>query len=409
MINKRGSFSDLENLHVSIKGEDVSESIYSIHIFQDLFNPVWQATVNVVDTVNSMSNNGYKVGDTVSFSLTTRQGFDTDGNYDFELVINEIGDRMQQGQNTITYAIHCIGEPMIKSQGSKICKHWKEKTIDEIVKEIAREELEWQVQDKPPNPEQHEPHAPYKRSNGARLPSKCDIDIEYIAPNVSPLNAIAYLMGSAIKDGNADFVFFTKDNRKFDFASLNVMKKRKPVAKFVQRPNFIRENGDIDKNKNFEFSHFVIDHFNYMNNISAGLHGNTLCTYDVFSKQWNSSSSGKHGKSVYKFMPKHEKAFKGQPIHNNVESWWSNRRQELFKANQNLLKIQTPGHVKAFLWLGEMCEIDLPNNDSNSQSPEQLDPKYKGEYMIVAVGHVITRENYYLNIELANGWEKYEA
>lgn len=183
------------------------------------------------------------------------------------------------------------------------------------------------------------------------------------------------------------------------------MMKRKPHVKFVQRPNAIRKDGDYTNNKNLEFSHFAIDHFDLIGNISSGKTGNKVFTFDLNNKKWDSNPKGDKSDSVLKFMPKHQGMTDGANIFDNGKDWWQSRREELFKANQNLIKIQTPGHVKSFDWLGEICELDLPSNNS-MKDPTALDDKYKGTYMIVAVGHIITKQSYFINIELANGWDK---
>lgn len=392
MINKKSQFGDLDKLKITVDGNDVTESLVSLHIFQDMFNPVWQATLIVADTVNSMSKNNYKVEGKVKIDLATRQGGECDGNYNFELYINEISDRLQQSHNTVTYSIHCVGKALLKSQQSKLCKAYKDKKVHEIVQEIVQQELEGQI--------------------GGKYEKETDVQLTYIAPNITPINAIGYLLACAKKD-KPDFVFYTQDaqKREFTFASLKKIwdKKQEKDATvvFKQRPNFIRENGDYKEEKNKEFSHFVIDHFNYMENISNGMHGNCLCTFDVIKKEWKPSPQGKHNKAVFKFLPKHEGMFDGSNIYDSVDGWWSARRTELFKANQNLIKIQTPGHAKSFEWLGEIARLELPSNDS--EKPDQLDKKYKGKYMIVAIGHTITRESYFVNIELANGWDKYDT
>ena len=85
--------------------------------------------------------------------------------------------------------------------------------------------------------------------------------------------------------GKADFVFYTKDaqSKIFGFDSLDMLFKRKPVVKFVQRPTAISDNGDYTNNKNLEFSFFVFDHFNEISNAANGFNGNTVATFDLIS------------------------------------------------------------------------------------------------------------------------------
>lgn len=381
MLNHKSQFGDLNKLKISVKGFDITESLVTVNIFQDIFNPVWQATIVVNDTVNSMTKNAYAPEDPVRIELETKQDTEYDGKYTIELVVNEISDRLQQGSNNVTYSIHCVGKAIIQAQRQKLCKAYKNKKASDIVREIV---------------------SSIGSNVGGNLSNSSDEQFTWIAPNITPMNALGYMLGIASKDGNADFVLYTQDSSKqqMTFGSLQKMWVKEPKITFVQRPNFISNKGDQTRNKNNEFSHFVIDHFNHVNNIASGMHGVSLCTFNLMTKQWSPASNS----PVIQFKPKNDKMFDEPSIYDSVDSWWVSRRKELFKSNQNLIKIQTPGHTKSFEWLGNTVKIDLPSNDS--EEPEQLDKKYKGKYMVVAIGHIISRDSYYINIELANGWDK---
>ena len=405
MQNKQSSFGDIHKFEVSMNGKKITDSVATLLIFQDLTTPVWSVQLEIIDTVNNASK--IKEGDSVSVSIETKQDHDTDGRYKFNCFIHEIADRTQQSQNTVTLLVKCSTAGMLENQKRRVKKSFKDKTQDKIVKEIVSEFLGGSVSDKQPTPEQHQPRTPFKQRDGSRQPSKSDDTITWLAPNILPLDAISHMMKTSRCSGKADFVFYTKDaqSKIFGFDSLSMMFKRKPVAKFVQRPTAISDNGDYNHNKNLEFSFFVFDHFNEIGNASNGFNGNTVATFDLISKKWEPSPQGKNADSVWHVLPKHKQSLEGENLLEKGKEWWSSRRQELFKVEKNKLKIQTFGHAKSFGWLGETCEIDVPSNDS-MENPEKLDDKYKGKYMIVAITHYITPETYFNNIELANGWTK---
>ena len=405
MQNKQSSFGDIHKYEVVMNGEKITESVATLLIFQDLISPVWSVQLELIDTVNNTSK--IKEGDKVSISIETKQGYDTDGRYKFTCFVHEITDRTQQSQNTVTLLVKCATTGLLENQKKRVKKSFKDKTQDKIVKEIVTEFIGGSVSDKPPEPQQHQPHTPYKQRDGSRTPSEADDTVTWLSPNILPLDAIAHMMKTARCSSKADFVFYTKDaqSKIFGFDSLNVLFKRKPVTKFVLRPTAISDNGNYNNNKNLEFSFFVFDHFNEIGNASNGFNGNTVATFDLISKRWEPNPQGENADSVWQVLPKHKQSIEGENILEKGKEWWSSRRQELFKAEMNKLKIQTFGHAKAFGWIGETCEIDVPSNNS-MEDPEKLDEKYKGKYMIVAVAHYITPETYFNNIELANGWTK---
>ena len=405
MQNKQSSFGDIHSLVVTINGKPATDSVQTLVIFQDLLTPVWSVQLEILDTVNSASK--IRPGDKVSVSIETKQGFDTDGRYKFDCFIHEIADRTQQSQNTVSLMLKCSTVGMLENQQHRVKKVFRSKRQDEIVKSIVADCLNGTVGDHQPAPAQHTPHTPYTQNNGSRQPSKADDTVTWLAPNILPLDAIAHMMRTARCESKADFVFYTKDasTSTFGFDSLSLMFDRKPVAKFVQRPTGISDRGDYQYNKNLEFSFFVFDHFDEIGNASNGFNGNTVATFDLISKQWEATPKGKHADSVWHVLPNHKNAVSGSGLLDKGKDWWQSRRQELFKAEKNKLKIQTFGHAKSFGWLGETCEIDIPSNDSMDY-PEKLDERYKGKYMIVAITHYITPETYFNNIELANGWSK---
>lgn len=398
MISENGQFGDLSKLEVSIAGKDVSDAIVSMNIFQDIFSPSWNAQLLLLDTTNVVSHGNMKGGDPVSIKLETKQGFDTDHSVTINLVVDEIHDRVQQGQNVTSFVVNAVHPAIHANQRTKVCEAYQQKKIDDIVKDLASK-IGLSVEDVPPT-KKPKPHTAMN-GGGNREPSITDQEINFISATFSPLNAIGFLMSAATCKGKTDFVFHQKDNKTADFCSLDLAFKRPCVTKFVQRPNFIRQDGEYRDNKNLEFSHFIFDHFNHTKNIASGFHGASVTTFELTRKKW----SGNHKSAATKFIPKHDQMYEsGQSIVDTADSYWPNRRKELFKAEQNLVKIQLPGQVCAFQWLCEPVEIDIPDLDSTIDQPK-LDQKYKGKYLITSIGHMITKESYYVNLELANGWE----
>lgn len=412
MINNNSQFTDLSKYLVSIKGEDITESVSQIAIFQDVFSPVWSCQIDVMDTINMLTNYGIKANDEVTIKLKTEQKHDTDGELTLRFYIHDIGNKQFQNHKVMSYTILCAQKSFIKNQLERVCEIFDNKKAEDIVRDVIQKHLTGSLGDHPPQPEQLKSSVPYVITDGTRSPSKSDNNMTYIATNISPFTVIANMLRTALCNEKADFVFYTKYENKFSFESLSNLYKRKPCVKFIQVPNHVKKHGNYLNNKNLEFSTFLTDHFSTLSNIAAGYDANTVVQFDFIKKKWDSKDTKRKGSDIIgtpesniHFLPVHKQMFdEGDNIYDFGKEWYGSRRTTLFTLEQNLTRIQLPGHVKAFGWLSETCEIDLPAN--NSMTEDNLDSRFAGKYLIVAIGHIITKAAYYINVELANGWDK---
>lgn len=415
MITNNSKFGDLSNMNVSVAGKDMTEAVAELRIFGNIIDPFWSIEIDMIDTQNAIQN--FKGKDKVKIKLETQQGFDTDGKMDIECIVYEIGRIVQNNQRAVTYTLICSQEDVINDSNKRVTDFFDGKKPHEIVKEIVQDYFDGSVGDEPPKPEQLKPHTEYKKTDGKRKKSEADNEVSWLAPNISPLAAIGRMCRIALYQNKADFVFFTKSMKsrpKYSFESLANMWKRKPCVKFVQRPNHMSVRGDFPFNKNLEFVTYHTDYYNNVVNIRHGYDANTVLTFDLFNKKWDSVTETRKGKNVIgeaeshiKFMAKCEKTYpdaEAENIFDKGKDWYKTRHSNLFTVEQNRIRLQFTGHVKGLSWLGEKCELDLPDN--NSMAENELDSKYKGEYMITAFGALINRETFVLNVELANGWDK---
>lgn len=412
MINTKAQFGDLNKFKVSINGKDITEAVSQVAIFQDVFSPVWSCQIDVMDTVNMITNYGIKANDKIDIFLKTEQGHDTDGEISLSFYIHDIGNKQFQNHKVLSYTILCSQKSFIKNQLDRVCEIFENQKAEDIVRKVVKDYLDGTVSDRPPSPDRLEPHFPYVINEGTRSPSTSDNNMTYIATNISPFTVISNMLRTALCNGKADFVFYTKYEGQFSFESINNLYKRKPCVKFVQVPNHIKTHGNYKENKNLEFSTFLTDHFSTLTNIASGYDANTVVQFDLIKKKWEEKETERSGqniigtpKSNIHFLPVHKKMFdEGDNIYDFGKEWYGSRRTTLFSLEQNLTRIQLPGHVKTFEWLSETCEIDLPSNDS--MSDDNLDAKYAGKYLIIAIGHIITKASYFVNVELSNGWDK---
>lgn len=415
MKNLHAQFGDITRFTVMLNGKDITEAVANVYISQELTNPFTTAVLDIADTTNMITRYNIRPNAKVDIKLNIKQEVDTDDNVHLSFVVISLEDKRQINHKAMSYTLNCTTKEYLANQNAKVCEAFDGKRPDEIVKQVVQKHLHAQVKDEKPKPEQLDSSVPYHIKDGKRLPSRADNEMVYIATNISPLTVVAEMCKVALHNNQADFVFYTKTIKKGQaklcFESLSTLWQRKPHVKFIQRPNNIRENGDTKSNKNLEFTTWAIDHFNALVNVASGYDANQVATFDFVNKKWETEDKKRKGgqkigkpEALIHFMPKHEKMFDGgeSTLDKGVE-WFSSRRHSLFKLEQNRIRLQLTGNTKAFNWLSEIAELDMPANDSLSE--QNLDSRYKGKYLITAVGHIITKSSYFVNVELCN-WEK---
>lgn len=387
---------------VSVKGEDMTQAVTGVTVFQDLFSPSWSIEVEVLETAGFLSRAGFTAGDDIVFTCEVKQGFDTDGTVSLSFVVCEIGERQQTASQTTAYTIRGIAPWVLQDRYTKSCEVLKSQKIEDMVSTLAQK-IGAKVGDKAGK--SATPEAPLSTS-GSRKPSKTESEMSYIVANKSPLTAIARLSKAAMMDGTADFTFFQKDKDLCAFESLKNCFARMPVTKFVQRPSRTREKPDAHVNENLRFQSFGFEHFNALTNAASGRDGASVAVFDLVDKKFSVSTSGKHPQGVIHFAPSHIQMWQGQAaLHDRVASWFPSRRTSLFAAEQNRLTLQCYGQPSAFGWLSETVEVDVPSPNSLEPS-EALDKRYKGKYLVIAMAHLFTKGTYFINYELANGFDK---
>lgn len=397
LVQNSSAYSDIKKLEVIIDGNDVSQSVTHVSIFQDVFFPVWTAEFIIHDFNNLIMNIPIKPGTNISVTIKSELSCELDGEKKFEFTVSHIKDRQFQNWMNQTYTLTCMTDKMIENQGERVSKSFNKKKPDEIVKSILKDSL----------------------SISDVESDSCDNKVSIIVPNISPIHAVNLMSRVATKDKAADFLFFQVDDEKYKFKSFEKLYKEESGYTFKMRVNHLRdEQGNTEDDGALAFFDYqFIEHVDGLFTISSGLGASKLVEFDFISKSWSEKeykfseelsedrekapwdSSLEKPNSNIMFMPKHPGMHESETILDFTGEWENSRKNNLLKMEMNKLIIQIPGGVKIWEALGKTCEIEMPSQQDETEG-EKYDKYFRGKYFIAAISHQVSGTSYFVNIEL---------
>lgn len=391
MINEKSVIpGDLQRLEVYINGKDVAAAVTDCQLYFDLVGGMWTAKIYFEDSMNLLTTLPIKSGAEVKVKVATKFDSVGDDDKEFEYVVYNITDKVDQNHMQYTYVVHAACKAFLIDQKKRVYKFYEGNAGDAIAS-IASEFLEASIGD-------------------TRTPTG---DVRFITPNWTPMSTIAWAAKWALYDGKADYMFFQSDNDKFDFMPVSVMyKDRDSGIKFIKRPNGIRERGEY---KDDPATTFIAAQQAPYDALKAGVNGyfaSTNMTFDFVKKTWkeekftHADAEGAENEfagmeeSHMSFTPSHDVMYQGsENIYATFKDWTGSRRAELMKLDREKLFVQTPCAVGAWKWLGHFVKVDLPSMEDMTE--EQYDPARKGKYLITAVALMLNKADAVTNYELA--------
>lgn len=391
MINEKSVIpGDLRLLEVKIAGKDVSAAVTDCQLYFDLVGGMWTAKIYFEDSTNLLTTLPIKSGAPVKVKASTKFSSIGDDTKEFEYVVYNITDKVEQNHMQYTYVVHCACAPFLIDQKTRVYKFY-EGNAGAAVAGIAQEFLSVRIGD-------------------TRTPEG---DVRFITPNWTPMATIAWAAKWALYDGKADYMFFQTDNSTFAFMPISVMyKDNDSGVKFIQRPSGIRERGEY---KDDPATTFIAAQQAPYDALKAGLNGyfaSTNMTFDFVKKTWKeekfvhgASEGGENEfsgmeESHMSFTPSHDVMYEGKEnIFATFKDWTGSRRSELMKLDREKLFVQTPCAVGAWKWLGKFVKVDLPSMED--MTSEQYDPARKGKYLVTAVALMLNKADAVTNYELA--------
>jgi len=268
----------------------------------------------------------------------------------------------------------------------------------------------------------------------------------FVIPKLKPLDAINWLSTYARpNDGNsagdkftgADMLFF-ENNKGFNFKSLQTLTDGNNLTvynTYRYDPKNINEANLTEEVLNVT-TYEILDSYDTLNAINSGMFANQLLSVDILTRKrmttnfdyfayWNDSSTG--GLNNYPITNNYQNRF-GKKLNetnqatlklvfsnfdeaNNAvvqanpgsvapnifaETYIPYRTAQLALANYTRLKVSVPGDPN--LTVGTVIEFELISRDPSSKG---LDLFYSGNYLVTAVRHLVTQNDYKTVMEIA--------
>jgi hypothetical protein len=325
---------------------------------------------------------------------------------------------------TEAYFLNFCSEELLLSEQYKISKSYPNQQISQVITDICINNL-------------------------GISGSKLDIEetyglYDFVIPNIKPLDAINWLSNYARPNSQhigADMLFF-EDRNGFNFKSLQTLTADADSDPFFQPYGKYRYD---PKNLNDEYlteeiynvtTYEILNSYDSLNAINSGMFANQLISVDILTrkkittdfdyfKYWNDPDSG--GLNLYPVTNNYQNRFgkglnetsqatlklvfsnfdeannavvqanPGSVAHNiYAETYIPYRTAQLALANYTRIKMSIPGDP--ILTVGKVIEFELLSRDPSSKEQDFF---YSGNYLVTAVKHMITQNDFKTVLEIA--------
>lgn len=401
MAGKHGVYvapKDIYEYIVKVDGADVTNIVGQTDIYQDVFSPVWTASLAMSDTENLLMTLPIKVGSKVEITVETRppNGSPCTGKKRFIFYVYKINNFETVKERHTAYVLNCVAKEFFVNEKKRVSKYFLG-SPSSIASQIIS-------------------------TSGMGMLSSTGAERSYslIIPNMSPFSAVEYMASFAKGASGSDFLFYQSDiGGQFKFNSVESMFKEDSGLEFKQQnPNY-RDEPTKDKDEAF----INIENIKFLNNLdtvsnfSRGFFGSKVINHDIIKKQLKTTtysysqdnSADVQNKpftsgvfedaedSSISYMPVHPEVNQGRSPNQDGFEWKPSRKSNSMKLETNRVLIDIPGHACLYKSLGKMCKLRLPSQQTLTEEKE--DKYLKGAYLITAIRHTISNNTYHMTME----------
>ena len=400
---------------------DIKNILDEVSYQEDLFNNCVYGYVNVTDSegyIEKLSISGdeflrLKLGKADSSSFLIDKLFR----------IYKIAKRKPEGQGlSESYSIYFCSEEMMLSEQYKILNSYTNKSVRHIVNDVLTHYLK----------------VPYIQ-NGDLEETYGTYD--FIIPNLKPFDAINWLCTYARPmppNVGADMLFY-EDKDGYKLRSLQTLYTQDSLGTFNYSP---RNTQSLDKNQsqlNYDVSNAltyeIMDSFDTLSATNSGVLANSVLNVDILTRQvflqkFNYESDYAYKATQLNDYPGIDYSYKNRLGHKMNETHMANFKLVFGNSRKNTgyqnidptavardifaevyipnrtaqLPLSTYMRAKLSVWgnpqltVGKTINFNLLSKDPRNK---QLDLFYSGKYIITAVRHLLTFDNYRTVIEIA--------
>ena len=383
---------------------DISALVADLTIYEDIFSNTMSGyivMVDALDLINTLPLVGEELLhielETPSLKSKIKKTF-----YIYKL------SSLAHKKRMTGYVLHFCSVELINSVNSKVAKAYKGK-ITSTVQSIFTDEN-------------------FLASKQTLVSDVTSNDYPFVAPFWTPLQTINWLTTKSLNSrGVSNFLFF-ENNKEFEFISIDTLLTSKPVRDYIYSDvgsdTTLGPSASLDQKYNFVEQIEMQNTFDYIRNLSAGMYGGVLYSYDLttknikrtsydyigdFGKNNHSNDKPLRSSSLIKkkiaslhFLDKNDYltgSYKSQKIH------------DIFLQRNSLLEQISAFkfNIKVFgrtdMQVGQMITYTMPKNteivlkeintDSNSEY-------FTGKYLVTAIRHQIINGKHMMDMEIVS-------
>jgi hypothetical protein len=399
---------------------DIKNILEEISYQEDLFSDCVYGYVNVTDAegyIEKLSISGNEF-----LRLQLGKGDNTNYLIDKLFRVYKIAKRKPEGQGmTESYCLYFCSEEMLISEQYKVLKSYQSKGVSDIINDIMQNYLKIDSSN---------------RTSGDLEQTYGSYD--FIIPNLKPFDAINWLCTYARPmppNTGADMLFF-EDKDGFKLRSLQTMYQQTDVAAYNYSPknvNPITKEPQLNYDVGNAITYEIMDSFDTLGAINSGALANSVLNVDILGRRaslqkfdyvqdyvnkatqlndqpgLNSTLKNRFGDAMNSTHLANFKLVYGNSGQANyvsvpsavahdifAEVFIPNRTAQLPLSSYMRAKLSVWGNPQ--LTVGKTITFNLLTKDIRNTG---LDSFYSGRYIITAVRHLLTFDNYRTVIEIA--------
>lgn len=391
-----------------------------INIFESMFSSAIYGTISIRDNQGVLEKYLISGGEEIEIKVlkqkTNKLIF-----WRKDLIVHKISKSTVKTDLSTDFIIYFTTKAFVKSTKKRIFKSFKNITIEDAVKNIYKE-----VSNNPITIEN----------------PKLTFDSAYVCPGLNPHSVIDYFAKISCSKNNF-FVFFerlspfivtdsdsTPDATSHYFGSVeNLIDNQTTVYTILYRDNI---NASIEKNLGQNYirtNNFTrASNFNHIESMLSGAYNSKISSIDPIQKTWNVIKNSYVSKDVVGDFYKNpiisknvifaeyddlKYEFPGERLIVSIkndkqtkENWLSEYMYGYL--TKNIFKVETTieGGTNT-IGTGTVINIEIPSHYQkiiNSQDASvENDLFYSGKYIVTAVKHTLSLENYSKTLELSRG------
>lgn len=394
-------------------GQDITNQVSGIQIYEDLFSPFISGNLIIDDTLDLINLFPFVGEEFLNLRLKT-PSFDRIKDGITRIINNKFyiykaTERELIGDKRVVYKLHFISLEAVVDLNKKISSAFEGKCSD-IIKELVEKPIGLQTDKFFINEE---------TPNGTK----------FVANYWTPTQCINYVAEQSVNVNDSPTYVFFENRQGLNFTSLESLASAEPIQDFIYDKytrDFIANKTNSIRNVEADYKRIedisIPNVFDYMNRTRSGMFSSRLISHDLVTKKYISKNfdmldnyeDEKHlnkyplastlnirrqDQAIFK-VPKHYGNFNGYVDISNSKT--IQRRVSLMTQFEgNKVEIVVPGRTD--YTVGKKVYVKLFKNtvlSAEENVKENIDEMFTGNYLIGAVNHFITRERHECNMEL---------